>query len=91
MQMDEFPNDPLSQAWQETLNTIEDLMQLGLLQNLKGARIVNLRDAVLELAVSSERVSYLSSEAVRTHLLVLAKPCFEKYGLRLEDIRFTTA
>lgn len=88
--MDELPNDPLSQAWQETLNTIEDLMQLGLLQNLRGARIVNLTDGVLELAVSSERLAYLSSEAVKTHLLVLAKPCFERCGIQLEDIRFTT-
>lgn len=85
--MSEPVKDPLTLAWKDTLSTVEELMQLGLLQNLRGVRVIGISDGVLEIEASSEKASYLLSDAVRTHLLVLAKPCFEKYGLRLEDIK----
>ncbi|MCS6961730.1 MAG: hypothetical protein NZT61_04415 [Deltaproteobacteria bacterium] len=85
--MSEVYNDPVHLAWKDTLQCIDDLMQLGLLEHLKSVSISRFENNKLYLATSSDRIfNYLTSSTVLSHVYVLARPCFEKHGLELNEL-----
>ncbi len=87
--MSDPSQDVLQIAWRSTLERIDELMQLGLLEHLRYTRLSNLCDGILEIKVlTSSSYEYLTRDSVKNHLLIIAKSIFEKNNLILNDIRF---
>lgn len=87
--MEEYPGNNLQLAWKQTLEHIDELMQLGLLEHLKATSVAGFDQGVLEIRViNSVSYGYLSRSSVKNHILILAKPIFERHGLDLREIYF---
>ncbi|MCS6893968.1 MAG: hypothetical protein NZO16_05335 [Deltaproteobacteria bacterium] len=90
--MSEEFRDPVLEAWALTLRKVDDLMQLGLLEHLKCARVAGFSEDVLVLKIGNKiSFDYLAKPSVKSHLLILAKSIFEDCGLRLKDIQIESS